>query len=102
MLRELGKASAAFLPTDDNALQQWPTIATGNWGCGAFGGDVHLKALLQWMAASEVERHIKYFPFDNPVDGDLREIADHLVNTGTTVSTLWQRLLALSNRREPP
>lgn len=27
-------------------------IATGNWGCGAFGGDPHLKSLLQWMAAS--------------------------------------------------
>jgi poly(ADP-ribose) glycohydrolase len=22
-------------------------IATGNWGCGAFGGDLHLKAFQQ-------------------------------------------------------
>ena len=29
-------------------------IATGNWGCGAFGGDVELKSLLQWIAASQV------------------------------------------------
>lgn len=29
-------------------------IATGNWGCGAFGGDVELKTLLQWIAASQV------------------------------------------------
>lgn len=29
-------------------------IATGNWGCGAFGGDPQLKAVLQWIAASEV------------------------------------------------
>ena len=27
-------------------------VATGNWGCGAFGGDPHLKSLIQWMAAS--------------------------------------------------
>ncbi|KAH9314907.1 hypothetical protein KI387_023534, partial [Taxus chinensis] len=28
-------------------------IATGNWGCGAFGGDVELKSMLQWLAASQ-------------------------------------------------
>ena len=27
-------------------------FATGNWGCGAFGGDLHLKFLLQWAATS--------------------------------------------------
>ncbi|KAG0258857.1 hypothetical protein DFQ27_004407 [Actinomortierella ambigua] len=27
-------------------------IATGNWGCGAFGGNVHLKFVLQLLAAS--------------------------------------------------
>ena len=28
-------------------------IATGNWGCGAFGGDPQLKSLIQWLAASQ-------------------------------------------------
>lgn len=27
-------------------------LATGNWGCGVFGGDPQLKAVLQWVAAS--------------------------------------------------
>ena len=27
-------------------------VVTGNWGCGAFGGDPQLKAMLQWMAVS--------------------------------------------------
>ncbi|KAI1321482.1 hypothetical protein EDD11_005173 [Mortierella claussenii] len=27
-------------------------IATGNWGCGAFGGHLQLKFVLQWIAAS--------------------------------------------------
>lgn len=27
-------------------------VATGNWGCGQQGGDVQLKFILQWMAAS--------------------------------------------------
>ncbi|KAG0326773.1 hypothetical protein BG004_002905 [Podila humilis] len=30
-------------------------IATGNWGCGAFGGHLQLKFLIQWMAASICE-----------------------------------------------
>ncbi|KAL3351371.1 hypothetical protein AABB24_019788 [Solanum stoloniferum] len=29
-------------------------VVTGNWGCGAFGGDPQLKAMLQWIAASQV------------------------------------------------
>lgn len=29
-------------------------IATGNWGCGAFGGDPELKSVIQWLAASQV------------------------------------------------
>ena len=29
-------------------------IATGHWGCGAFGGNKELKAILQLLAASEV------------------------------------------------
>lgn len=29
-------------------------IVTGNWGCGAFGGDPELKAMIQWLAASQV------------------------------------------------
>ncbi|KAG5530344.1 hypothetical protein RHGRI_025324 [Rhododendron griersonianum] len=28
-------------------------IVTGNWGCGAFGGDPELKATIQWLAASQ-------------------------------------------------
>ena len=29
-------------------------IATGNWGCGAFGGDPEINTIVQWLAASQV------------------------------------------------
>ena len=29
-------------------------VVTGNWGCGAFGGDPELKTIIQWLAASQV------------------------------------------------
>ena len=37
---------------NDNILKLKKTIATGNWGCGAFGGDFELKFIQQWLAAS--------------------------------------------------
>jgi hypothetical protein len=41
-------------------------FATGNWGCGVFGGDVKFKFLLQWIACSHIGRGIHYFPFSDP------------------------------------
>lgn len=29
-------------------------VATGNWGCGVFGGDPEVKIMLQWLAISQV------------------------------------------------
>jgi poly(ADP-ribose) glycohydrolase len=62
ILRELNKAYIGFLPTEEDESKSWP-IATGHWGCGAFNGDKHLKAVLQWIAASELNRSLKYFAF---------------------------------------
>ncbi|KAL2613759.1 hypothetical protein R1flu_025451 [Riccia fluitans] len=39
-------------------------VATGNWGSGAFGGNLQLKSLLQWMAASEAgSSKVLYYSF---------------------------------------
>lgn len=35
-----------------SALTAHRPIASGNWGCGAFGGHLQLKFVLQWIAAS--------------------------------------------------
>eukprot|EP00617_Octactis_speculum_P006953 CAMPEP_0185795330 /NCGR_PEP_ID=MMETSP1174-20130828/160493_1 /TAXON_ID=35687 /ORGANISM="Dictyocha speculum, Strain CCMP1381" /LENGTH=462 /DNA_ID=CAMNT_0028490621 /DNA_START=963 /DNA_END=2348 /DNA_ORIENTATION=+ len=64
--RELNKALTGFSPPISPTLisgeeagrttptaNRTPVIATGNWGCGVFGGDAQLKALIQWAAASE-------------------------------------------------
>lgn len=41
--------SSQVMETQDNV-----GIATGNWGCGAFGGDPEIKSIIQWLAASQV------------------------------------------------
>jgi len=60
--RELNKAFCGFRR---DASDQPCTVATGNWGCGAFGGDPGVKFLIQLMAASLAERPIFYFTFDD-------------------------------------
>ena len=69
--RELLKAYSGFTiaapgpsePTDADGLL--PAVATGNWGCGAFGGDPELKAVLQLLASSAAGRGVKYFAVGN-------------------------------------
>lgn len=75
--RELNKALCAFLPPDAfphcnsegrrafasdlprrRRAGKTPAIATGNWGCGAFGGDHILKALVQIVAAAQSGKDI--------------------------------------------
>lgn len=62
--RELYKAYCGFsheLSTDISESGKNVPVATGNWGCGAFGGDKEMKTLLQWIAASKAGRHVRYF-----------------------------------------
>lgn len=70
LLREINKAFCGFCDSsksekyeklfkdDENSEVKFEEdeigIVTGNWGCGAFGGDPEIKAILQWLAASQV------------------------------------------------
>ncbi|KAJ0093882.1 hypothetical protein Patl1_27119 [Pistacia atlantica] len=57
MLRNSDQKSCKFLRHKES-----PGIVTGNWGCGSFGGDPELKAIIQWLAASQALRpFISYY-----------------------------------------
>ncbi|XP_060067436.1 poly(ADP-ribose) glycohydrolase-like [Ylistrum balloti] len=79
--RELNKAYCGFMNPHVKDAKNLPAVCTGNWGCGAFGGDKQLKALIQLIAASQAKRDLCYFTFD---DTDLRDnlyrIHDYLTN----------------------
>ena len=63
--RDILKAFVGFnLVNFENESNEEKSIATGNWGCGAFGGDHELKFLQQWIAASfaGIER-LDYYTF---------------------------------------
>ena len=79
-------------------------IATGHWGCGAFLGNVEIKAIQQWMAATLAGRPLHYhiwdfsdtnYPHSNGSNSSLfrdafQTIIDLAVINNWTVSTLFR------------
>ncbi|CAL8256165.1 unnamed protein product [Lota lota] len=89
MSRELNKAYCGFFRPGANS-KLLSAVATGNWGCGAFGGDTRLKALIQLMAAAEAGRDVAYFTFgDAQLMRDVHEMHTFLTDRQTTVGRLY-------------
>uniref|UniRef100_A0A671Y718 poly(ADP-ribose) glycohydrolase n=1 Tax=Sparus aurata TaxID=8175 RepID=A0A671Y718_SPAAU len=92
MVRELNKAYCGFFRSNTNS-KHLSAVATGNWGCGAFGGDTRLKALIQLMAAAEAGRDMAYFTFgDAQLMRDVHEIHTFLTGRKVTVGRLYSLL----------
>jgi len=86
--RELNKAFVAFQNRQVTSLQ---AVATGNWGCGAFGGDPRLKLLLQLMAAAETGRDVVYFTFgDSSLVRDGGDMYNFLQREKVSVGELYR------------
>ncbi|KAI8823006.1 cytosolic poly glycohydrolase, partial [Fimicolochytrium jonesii] len=89
--RELKKAYIAFKPLSASGSGPPSAIATGNWGCGAFAGDLELKAIIQLIAASAHSRGVRYFTFGQTEFGDdLAVIRARLADRGVTAGTLFK------------
>jgi poly(ADP-ribose) glycohydrolase len=92
--RELNKAFCGFY-RNDNDTRELSAVATGNWGCGAFGGDHRLKALLQLMAAAQARRSVYYFTFgDHALCRDIYQVHAAARSSGFTVGRLWDCIRA--------
>ena len=61
MKRELNKAYTGFATPESTPSK----VATGLWGCGAFGGNPEFKALIQLLAASLAGRDMVFFAYGN-------------------------------------
>ncbi|XP_050076399.1 poly(ADP-ribose) glycohydrolase-like [Anopheles maculipalpis] len=91
--RELGKAYAGFRDGLDGRTPA-PGIATGNWGCGAFGGHAPLKALVQLMVACVVGRPLLYFTCNEPgLEERLLEMYNFLTEHRISVAQLFEALV---------
>lgn len=90
--RELNKAYCGFERPEDQR-QNLSAVATGNWGCGAFGGDTRLKALLQMLAAAEAGRDVAYFTFgDSQLMTDVHNMHSFLTQRQIGVGEVYDLL----------
>ena len=92
LLRDMNKARIAF----DGAHE----LATGHWGCGAFGNNHDLMFLKQWLAASEAGISTMYYhDFDRKQSHNVVPLSRKLRHL--TVGQLWAFLRDLSRDLEP-
>lgn len=89
--RELNKAYCAFRDTTGVRIP----IATGSWGCGAFGGDKHLKTVIQLCAATLARRPVHFFTFgDAALADDTAALVRQLAASNLSIADVVARLLA--------
>eukprot|EP01080_Neovahlkampfia_damariscottae_P010021 gene10021-2340_t len=72
--RETIKSFVAFSKND------YKKVATGNWGCGAFQGDKHLKSMIQWISATEADQEMFYYTFrDEKLSSDIKGVMKYVI-----------------------
>ncbi|GFQ04717.1 probable poly(ADP-ribose) glycohydrolase 2 [Phtheirospermum japonicum] len=100
LLREANKAYCGFLLLDPNVEGGETGVATGNWGCGVFGGDVEVKVVIQWLAASEARRpFVSYYTFGVEALAKLGPFVQWVESRKWSVGEVWSRLVAYSGER---
>ncbi|XP_038128669.1 poly(ADP-ribose) glycohydrolase-like [Cyprinodon tularosa] len=90
--RELNKAYCGFSQPEKES-RNLAAVATGNWGCGVFGGDTRLKALIQMLAAAEAGRDVAYFTFgDSQLMTDVHKMHSFLTQRNISVGEVYDLL----------
>lgn len=69
-----------------------PAFATGNWGCGVFGGDPQLKSLIQWLAASANGREVWYYMYRDGRVSNLGAVACEVITRNWSCRGLFAAL----------
>ena len=90
--RDMNKARIAF----DGAQ----AIATGHWGCGAFGNNHDLMFLKQWLAASEAgAATMQYYDFDRRQSHNVVPLSRKLRHL--SVGQLWAFVREITGDLQP-
>ncbi|ORX83136.1 hypothetical protein BCR32DRAFT_267172 [Anaeromyces robustus] len=96
-IREMNKLYVGFKNNELSNLSEGSYIATGNWGCGAYNGDLELKAMLQVLVASITEKNICYCPFDKVEFADRLGVVVHSLKTHNVTTDLLYKLIRSYN-----
>lgn len=98
--RELNKAYSGFYDPEIPP-ENLPAVATGNWGCGVFKGNPHLKFLIQLMTVSEAGRDMMYFTFHrDKLQKELENIYCLVSKKKLKVGDVWNLLVQFDSKRE--
>ena len=90
ILRELNKSYCGFSCDDVKTF----SVSTGNWGCGVFNGDPHIKTVIQLLACSAAVRAMHYSSFGNQaLIDDILPLHAWLRQNGATVGQLFQAVI---------
>ncbi|KAH3765300.1 Poly glycohydrolase [Pelomyxa schiedti] len=97
--RDLDKAFIGFsgIPSipPHNSL-----VSTGAWGCGAFGGDLYLKFLQQWMAAEAAGKILLFSSFGKAtVAQELTDLMEYSITHFPRVCDVWS---FITDSKKPP
>ncbi|KAL3310584.1 hypothetical protein Ciccas_010847 [Cichlidogyrus casuarinus] len=77
------------------------TIVTGNWGCGVFGGHVHLKAVIQILACVAAHKNILYCCYgERALFSQLNDLEQFFRSGGKdlTVSIMYSKLIKFASQ----
>jgi len=85
--RELHKAYLSFIELGDKP------VATGHWGCGAFGGNHQRKAIIQIIAAAQAGVDLQYTTYGTKHISGFKEFYNAMVENNITVGKLYRALL---------
>eukprot|EP00795_Rhopilema_esculentum_P013309 gene13309-4153_t len=79
-------------------------ISTGHWGCGAFGGDKEIKAILQVIGASAANvKHLNFFSFGDKVFADdFGSMLQALYENDIKVKDLWKMVIEEGKSMKEP
>ncbi|CDY19116.1 BnaA04g18560D [Brassica napus] len=119
LLREINKAFSGYLhqckhqagPPPSSAVEsskRWCMddheekvgVATGNWGCGVFGGDPEVKIMLQWLAISQSGRpFMSYYTFGLQALQNVNQVVERIGLQEMNVGELWSKLVEYSAER---
>ena len=91
--RDIYKAYSGFyLINSENMFEK--SIATGNWGCGIFGGNPQLKFIEQWIAASFAgAQRLDYFTFNDQSMQYLMQFYQNIMNKFRFANNLYRALI---------
>lgn len=85
--RDLYKAYCGF--STFNFSHDGEPIATGNWGCGSYGGNNYLKFIQQLLAASQANKSLIYHSNNKLFENKLIEFLHWLQKSNLSVGDLY-------------